>query len=249
MIHIQTAVDGHIVANNLPDSPETTITISQLCHGRAQAWLDAPPDCWQTAVVEDLSQPGEPIVFGHNPAHIIQLLPHIPSWFCLNADLAIADELAQQLAVHLDCPIRLLADLYHTLTQPAPTFPHPQVRLLTLADLPLLQGAPIALQGPQPEQTLAEMAIAGAIVAGELVAVAQNHARTATFGEIGVHTLTAWRGQGLATAVAALIAQQLQALALVPVWSCGEHNTASRRVAQKLGFRLTSQRVYLIPER
>lgn len=248
MLHIHTAVDGQQLAHTLADTPETTIAISQLRRGLAQAWLDGPVDQWQTAVVEDLSQPGEPILFG-TPQSLFELLPHIPNWYCLNVSADLAPTLAPQLSHYLDCPVRQLADIYHTLTQPTPAYPHPQVRFLTPADLPLLLNAPLALQGPQPQRTLSEMGIAGAVIGNQLVSIAQNYARTATFGEIGVHTLPEWRQHGLATAVAALIAAYIQSLGLVPVWSCGEQNQPSRRLAQKLGFRPTSHRVYLIPER
>lgn len=47
---------------------------------------------------------------------------------------------------------------------------------------------------------------------------------------------------------AAIVCRWVQDSGRVPVWSCGEDNLASLRVAQKLGFREVSRRVYLIPE-
>jgi predicted GNAT family acetyltransferase len=62
-----------------------------------------------------------------------------------------------------------------------------------------------------------------------------------------VTTLPEWRGRGLSTAAAALVATVIQDAGRTPVWSTGEGNAASRRVAEKLGFREVARRAYLIP--
>lgn len=237
-----------LLAETLPDTPETVITTSQLRRGLARAWVVGAVEKFETAVVEDSGQPGEPIVFGHSAAQIADFLPHIPDWFCLNVSHKISAELTALLERKTGCSVRPLWDVYHTLNQPAPPIHQAQVRLLTPADLSLLKNAPPELQGAQPRRTLLEMAVAGAVVAGHLVAVAQNYARSDTYGEIGVHTLPAWRGRGFASAAAATVARYIQSLGLIPVWSCGENNAPSLRVAQKLGFTEVSRRVYLIPE-
>ena len=56
-------------------------------------------------------------------------------------------------------------------------------------------------------------------------------------------TLEEWRGRGLATAAASLVAQAIQESGRAPMWSAG--NPASLRVAQKLGFVEVSRRVYI----
>jgi GNAT superfamily N-acetyltransferase len=240
-----------LLADALPDTPETVISISQLRRGMARAWVVGKVERFETAVgltavIEDLGQPGEPFAFSHDPQQIADLLPHIPDWFCVNVSQEIAPTLTNLLESKLDCSIRMLEDVYHTLTQPPPPIHHPQVRLLTPADLSLLENAPEELQGTNPRRTLLEMAIAGAIVDGRLVAIAQNYARSDTYGEIGVYTLPEWRKAGLATTVTAVVARYIQSLGLIPVWSCGASNHASLRVAQKLGFTEVSRRVYLI---
>jgi GNAT superfamily N-acetyltransferase len=235
-----------LLADTLPDTPETVISISQLRRGLARAWVVGEVERFETAVIEDLGQPGEPLAFGHNPQQIADLLPHIPDWYCVNVSYEMAPVLAPLLEAQMGCPIRLLEDVYHTLTQPAPRFNQPHVRLLTPADLSLLENAPPELHGSQPRRTLLEMAVAGAIVEGQLVAIAQNYARSDRYGEIGVHTLSEWRKNGYATAATATVARYIQSLGLIPVWSCGESNQASLRVAQKLGFTEVSRRVYLI---
>jgi predicted GNAT family acetyltransferase len=118
--------------------------------------------------------------------------------------------------------------------------------LLTPDDLPLLQAAPAELRGPNPEHLLQHSAAAAAIIDDKLVAIAQNYALTEGYGDIGVFTLPDWRGQGLATVAAAQVARWLQGNGRLPVWSCGEHNQASLRVAEKLGFVKNGRRVYII---
>ena len=110
----------------------------------------------------------------------------------------------------------------------------------------MLLAAPAELRGPNPEHLLHNTAVAGAIINNKLVAIAQNYALTEGYGDIGVFTLPEWRGQGLATIAAAQVARWLQQNGRIPVWSCGEHNQASLRVAQKLSFVENGRRVYLI---
>ena len=69
------------------------------------------------------------------------------------------------------------------------------------------------------------------------------------FADIGALTNAAFRGRGYSTAAAAIVCRWVQQSGRVPVWSCGEDNAASLRVAEKLGFREVGRRVYLIPER
>lgn len=238
-----------LLAEVLPDTPEMVIAISQLRRGLANAWLVGEVAGFETAVIEDQNQPGEPIVLGQKPEKIVNLLSQIPGWDCVNVSPEIAPELASLIASGRGCSVRLWHDVYHILTKPVPHVAHPQVRLLTKDEWPLLAAAPVELQGPNPRRALHEMQVAGGVVDGRLVAIAQNVAKTARYGEIGVHTLSEFRNQGLSTALASLVAQQIQAEGLTAVWSCGEGNLASRRVAQKLGFTEISRRVYIILER
>lgn len=242
--------DQHtILAEALPDTPETVIATSQLRLGMANAWVVGEAADFETAVVENQKQPGEPIIFGQDAARIADVLQHIAGWDCVNAAPALVPRLAPLIETKMDCAVRLWVDVYHTVTNPVSDFSLPQVRLLSTADWSLLESAPPALQGPNPRRALFEMQVAGAVVDGRLVAVAQYVAQSARYGEIGVHTLPDYRKQGFATAVASLIARAIQAQGRVPVWSCGEGNAASLRVAQKLGFTETTRRVYIILDR
>jgi len=95
---------------------------------------------------------------------------------------------------------------------------------------------------------LSESIVACAIVDGEIVATALSSGRSERYADVGVYTRQEYRGRGLSTAAAALVARQLQARGLLPIWSTGGHNSASLRVAHKLGFAEVGRRQYVILE-
>lgn len=233
------------LADVLPDTPETVIATSQLRADRAQAWVDRWPH-WQTAVVEDLGQPGEPMLFGHPAAWAAGLFAQFTHWICLNVAQGDAAVMARLMGEQLQRPLRHKDDVYHTLTGPVSAVSHPDVRCLTSGDVPLLAAAPALIRGPDPARLLQERFAAGAIVDGAVVAIAQNYAISPKFGDVGVATLPEFRERGYAAAGAALVAKWLVENGRTPVWSCGADNGASLRVAQKVGFAEVSRRVYLI---
>jgi len=148
--------------------------------------------------------------------------------------------------------VRYYGDVYHTLTRPVAHFDHPWVRRLAPADLALLEAAPRQMQGAgfgSLRCLLAEGVVAGAVVEGRVVAIAHTSGHSRRHADIGVFTHPDWRGRGLATAAAALVARQVQAAGQTLVWSAGEDNVASLRVAHKLGFAEVSRRTYVILER
>ena len=241
-----------LLASLLPDGPQTVISRAHLLWGTARAYAVRLTDAgFETAVIEDPGCPGEPMIFGHNPQQIADLMPHIPDWLCVNVATELADELIPLLVKRMGCPVRQHGDVYHILAQPPPAnlLEHPDVRLLTPNDLPLLQTAPSELRGPNPAHLLNQTAAAGAVINNQLVAIAQNYALTEGYGDIGVFTLPDWRGRGLAAAAAAQVAKWLLGNGRIPVWSCGESNLASLRVAEKLSFVENGRRVYLILNR
>lgn len=89
----------------------------------------------------------------------------------------------------------------------------------------------------------------GAVVRGTVVSLSHTSAITPRHADVGVYALEAWRGRGLSTAAAAIVARTVQAAGRIHVWSTGEDNHASLRVAQKLGFMEVSRRAYMIRER
>ena len=95
------------------------------------------------------------------------------------------------------------------------------------------------------EDLLTDGVAAGAVVEGSLVALAHTNAMTTRYGDIGVATDELWRGKGFASSAASIVARRIQERGRTPVWSAGEGNAASLRVAAKLGFVEVSRRVYL----
>lgn len=249
MIHPLSENECQRLAQHLSDGPQTVISRAHLLWGTARAYaIGLTAVGFETAVIEDPGCPGEPMIFGNNAQQIADLMPQIPDWFCVNVATDLADELEPRLAAQMGRALRRQGDVYHTLTQapPAALLTHPAVRLLTPDDLPLLQAAPPELRGHDPAQLLQKTAAAGAIIQGQLVAIAQNYALSEGFGDIGVFTRPEWRGRGLAAAAAALVAEWLWRNGRIPVWSCGENNQPSLRVAKKVGFVANGRRVYLI---
>lgn len=57
------------------------------------------------------------------------------------------------------------------------------------------------------------------------------------FAEIGINTLPEFRRQGLAYEVCAALIHSLIAKGTVPLWSAASDNIASRKLAEKLGFK------------
>ena len=58
---------------------------------------------------------------------------------------------------------------------------------------------------------------------------------------IGIETVEAYQGRGLATALAAAFVARCAARDLVPYWDCWAHNVPSRAVAEKTGFVLARE--------
>lgn len=237
------------LAAALGDSAETVIAAHHLRRGSCRAYVAGDPAGFRAAIVQHADAPTEPTGFGDDAELLDRLLQGMQGWDCICAPLACAAGLGELLARRLGARVRYLDDIYYELSQPAPHIPSALVRLLTPADLALLEAAPPPLRsgGFGSHAALLREGIAAAAVAdGQVVAIARTSARTGQRGDIGVNTLEGWRGQGLATAAAALVAQGLQAAGQVPVWSAGGHNQASLRVAEKLGFVEIGRRRYVI---
>lgn len=239
----------HALAATLPDTPETVISLHMLRRAGCRAHV-AGPTKQPAALVVDLDEvPGEPSCYGDDPKAIWAILRDLPGWFAANVSEPIAEAVGTTIECEWGEQVSELGDLYFTLRQPAPAFSDPAVRRLGPADLDLLDAAPNDVRGGGFGSTAALLAdgiVTAAVVDGTVVAIAHTSAITDLHADIGVSTLSAYRGRGYATAAAALVAREIQAIGRVPVWSCGETNHASLRVAAKLGFEPVLRRVYLI---
>jgi RimJ/RimL family protein N-acetyltransferase len=78
-----------------------------------------------------------------------------------------------------------------------------------------------------------------AVKDGEVGAMAFSATRFDDWLEIGIETRAAFRGQGLARAVAVAMIRKGLESGITPVWACRQENTGSLHLAQSLGFVIT----------
>jgi GNAT superfamily N-acetyltransferase len=237
------------LAAALGDTPMTTLTLQVLRTGACRVYLAGEPGQPKGAIVQADAMSEEPTGYGSDPEVLWALLRQVEGWACVDVDYDCAPPLGALIAQGTGASVRYLEDIYLVLGRPAPSYPHPAVRLLTPADLPLLEAAPPELRSGlwgSAETLLGESIVACAIIGGEIVATALCSGRSERYADVGVYTRQEFRGRGLSTAAAALVASQVQARGLIPIWSTGGHNLASLRVAQKLGFVEVARRRYVI---
>jgi GNAT superfamily N-acetyltransferase len=238
------------IAATLPDTPETVISLHTLQRGLCRAYIVGLPEQYDALVIVSDDVPGEPSCYGAAVA-LWSVLRDLPGWFAANMREDVAPAFGAHVRRDWGDDVTYYGDPHFTLQQPAPDLPNPDVRLLTLADLPLLDAAPAEVRGTGFGGTralLGDGIVAAAVVNNAVVAIAHTSAITDLHADIGVSTLEPFRGRGYASAAAALVARAIQATGRIPVWSCGETNEASLRTAQKLGFEPALRRVYVIVE-
>jgi GNAT superfamily N-acetyltransferase len=237
------------LAQTLPDSPETVISLHLLQRGLCRAWVAGPLDRPAALVIDSDEAPGEPSCHGDDPDAIWSVLRHLPGWFAANMREAVAPVVAAIIEREWGERVSYLGDPHFTLQRPAPAFNNPAVRRLGPVDVALLDDTPSEVRGGGFGSTAALLTdgiVAAAVVDDAIVAIAHTSAITDKHADIGVATLPAYRRRGFATAAAALVATAIQAGGRIPVWSCGETNQASLRVATNLGFEPVLRRVYII---
>jgi len=261
-----------VLADTLGDTPETVISTHLLRRSLCRAYVAGTPSRFDGAIIQDDFCPTEPTGFGSDPEVLWDLLESVKGWDCVNVSSENAVPLGDIIREKMGVQVRYYGDVYHVLSNPLlsgvkvvtqPFLCHPlmrrglnyhneAVRLLTLADLKLLESAPAELQGGgfgSLRGLLSDGIVACAVVSDEIVSIAHTYARTAHYADIGVFTHENWRGRGFATAAASIVARRVQEAGQTPVWSAGEDNFASLRVAQKLGFTEVSRRTYVILEK
>lgn len=238
------------LANALGDTPETAISVHLLRRGLCRAYAAGDPEDFDAALIQAAEDPGEPTAFGDDAHALWDLLRPVEGWWCVNVPASLTPELGKLMEQDLRRPARLCGDVYHTLARPAPPVENSAVRLLALENSPLVEAAPAEVRGTgfgSPRALLSEGIVVGAVISGELAAIAFTSAMTDLHADISIATLEGWRGRGLATAAASLVIRRVQDSGRVPVWSAGENNLASLKVARKLGFEERSRRTYVIP--
>jgi hypothetical protein len=237
------------LADTLGDTPETVISVHLLRQGLCRAYVAGSPSQFDGAIIQALHLPGEPTGFGENAAALWDLLQGVDGWDCVNVTSTCAPNLGSLIEMRMRTTVRYYGDIHHTLQQPVILFHHRAVRQLTLNDLALLEAASSEVRGSAFGSTrtlLTEGIAAAAIVENQIVAIAHTSALSQRHADIGISTLATWRGHGFASAAASIVAHEVQKAGQMPVWSTGENNYASLRVAQKLGFTRVAERTYVI---
>jgi hypothetical protein len=237
----------------LGDTPETVIAVHQLRHGLCEAYVEVGSGHYDAVILRPSRLSNELMGFGQDVESLELVLRGLEGWSCVSVEDGMARRLGPLLEVQLGRPVRYILDIYHTLDRPVVAVSHPSVRQLTGEDLDLLTTAPPDIRGAclgfgTFERLLDVGIVAGAVVDGELVAVASTWAVSEKYADISVVTTGPWRDRGLAMACAGLVAAVIQRSSRVPVWSTGEDNLASLRVARKLGFQEVGRRTYVLIE-
>ena len=224
------------------------IPIHLLTQGACKVYAVGDPASLEAVVVQSDSLREEPMGIGGDAEGLWELLRHLDDWTAVDVSPDVAPRLGATIREATGRRVCYYGDIYHTLKRPAPTIDEPAVRELTLDDLGLLEAAGVdgATFGGGLPVLLEYGAVAGAVVDGRVVGTAQTAAITGRYADIGVATDERWRGRGFATAVASIVARRMQETGRTPVWSCGEDNMASLRVAAKLGFEEVSRLTYVI---
>ena len=241
--------ERQVLAGTLGDTPESVISVHLLARGLAEAYVAGDPTHPDGIIVQGGSDSGELTSFGSDAAVLWGLLWLVEGWWCVSVVEPCARELGATIEARVGSKVRYYEDIYHVLRSPVTRLHHEATRLLTPDDLELVEAAPVEVRGGgwgSTREMLEEGVVAGTVVKGDLVAIAFTSARSARHADVAVNTLERWRGCGFATAAASLLARRLQEVGQIPVWSTGEDNRASLRVAQKLGFAPIAQRTYVI---
>ena len=238
------------LAHALGDSPETAIPVHRLMRAACSAYVVGKPTRFDAAVIISHDNPGEPDGFGEDPEALWSILGPLEGWRVVDVSASVAPKLGAQIRASTGSRVAYYGDVYHTLTRPAAEHTHPDVRRLTVDDRALFDGVPDDLKPGirgDVELMLREGFVAGAVVDDRIVSVAHTNATTARYADIGVFTHEDCRNRGYSTASAAIVAEAIRESGRTPVWSCGEDNLASLRVAAKVGFNKVSRRTYVIP--
>ena len=235
----------------LGDWPQTVASVDRLRRGTGQAWVMGEVEAPVATVVRYDEGSPWPAGFGEDGEAIFALLQQVQGWEAVHVPLAVGEAVATVMRRETGTAVALIEEPFYLPDGPVSAAPHPDVRMLTTADVPMMEAAEGALPGMEGWRLGSAVAlveeglVCGAVTGGALVAVGFTSCWSDRYAEVGIATRPEAQGRGLATAAGALICTGIEAWGKTPVWSTSEENVASRRVAAKLGFREVSRRVYV----
>lgn len=233
-----------ILAAGIGESPETVISHHLLTSRQCDAWYVGDVRQPRAMVIQAHGFPAEPIIHGHDASDVARIVPYVPDWQTFSTPLAMVSELERVVtAARNTTSLRTITDVYHVMDTPIGQLPtHEHVRLLTDDDVALTM-----MINELQQSSAYKPIVAAAVIEGEIVSLAHTFAWSPLYVDLGVTTHEQFRDQGMASSAAAIVAAEVQKRGKIPVWSTGLDNLPSMRVAQKLRFRETSRRIYLIP--
>ena len=237
------------LATSLPDTPTTFGPRCVLLRHSGRAWAIGPLSRPRAAVVQAAWLPREVMAFGEDVTEIGHLLRSVSGWDAVHCRDELAEPLGRAISRDFGWPTRKVRDLYFTLDDPPAVFRHPAVRRLSESDLALIEAAPpeLGLAGfDSPLAALSGGVAAGAVVEGQLVGLVSMTVSSEMHADLAAAVLEPWRRRGIARAAASLVAAEVQARGLRPVWSTGEENLASQAVARAVGFREHGTMAYVV---
>ena len=240
-----------ILSTAIGDKPETVIWTHVLRLGNCNAYSTGEANQCKAAVVQAHEALTEPSGFGHDVISLWNLLKLVDGWNCVLVDRDCAIPLSRIIQKNTGARIRFLDDINYSLLKPVSHYPNKKVRRLTIEDSALLETVPSELQGGLWGSThtlLTHGVVAAAVTDGQVIATAVISAISEHYADIGIYTLPEFRGRGFATSCASVIARHIQTIGKTPVWSTGEHNYPSKRIADKLGFAEVLRRTYIVLE-
>ncbi len=246
------ALEARLLAEVLGDSPETAIPVHLLRSGGGQVRMVGTLPDFEAVIIEDYSVGPELMAYGRDPYSFLTILQDVDGWEAVNLPYEMGQPLSQLIREELGLANHLVDDVYHLVNGPIPVFPHDDVRMLTHADIPLLEAAPDDIRDNLEEDL--EMVLSRELIAGTVLPEAGVVAIAATYGfcepyvDLAISTLAAFRCRGYAKAAASLIAAKTQEAGRIPIWSCAPTNISSLSVAYKLGFQEVSRRVNVVLE-
>lgn len=228
------------------ESAGAVLANAALLSGNGRVWFHGDAQSPTAALVESALVPGEPQGFGVGEA-LLDLLTVADGWTCVEVDPMLHDDLSGAFERRWGLPGRSWTSCTSSEHRRRSSRTHSsgssgrRRRRSSRSRRPTC--SPSALVGAAARLGRVFAAVDGTRILGHGSSLAASQA----FADVGVHVAQAHRGQGIATAAAGLACRAVGQAGLTPVWGAGSENTASRRVAEKLGFEEVARLVFLVP--